>query len=171
MLHLVWRTVCAVFLVLVVLAAITALLDHRWGARSPYGAAQLLADHYATGELLNGWEVPRVDAEPGRVIVRLRIPDGAAAGFQRMPDGAQFQAFGPVCPAANHPVWRRIGEGEDIYIHSVSASGESILQRLSCRHWNSMRGESGASSRQGKVASWAGKLHHRARVSLATFIV
>lgn len=153
MLHLVWRTVRAVFLVLVALAAITALLDHRRGARVPHGAAQLLADRYATSEPYNDWEIAGVDAEPGRVIVRLRIPESAAAGFQRMPDGARFQAFGPVCPPPGHPAWRRMTEDEDIYIHSVSASGESIMRRLSCRQWNRLLGESGASSRQGKVAS------------------
>lgn len=136
MLDLVWRTVRAVCIVLAVLAAASFVLDYRWGARTPRSAAQLLADHYATRELNNRWEVRRVEAEPGRVIVHLRIPTGPAGGFQRIPDGARFQAFGPVCPTSDHPVWDRIEAGEDIFIHSASSSGESIMRRLSCRRWN-----------------------------------
>ena len=136
MLDLVWRTVRAVCIVLAALALVSFLLDYRWGARTPRSAAQLLADHYATTELGNEWEVLRVEAEPGRVIVHLRIPSGPAAGFQRIPAGAQFQAFGPICPGREHPVWDRIAQGEDIFIHSASASGESIMRRLSCRRWN-----------------------------------
>ena len=136
MLDLVWRTVRAVCLVLAILAAVSFLLEHRWGARTPRSAAQLLADHYATRELENNWEVRRVEAEPGRVIVHLRIPRGPAGAFQRIPAGAQFQAFGPVCPDPEHPVWDRIDAGEDIFIHSASRSGESIMRRLSCRRWN-----------------------------------
>ncbi len=136
MLDLVWRTVRAVCIVLAVLALASFVLDHRWGASTPRSAAQLLADHYATRQLDNNWEVSKVDAEPGRVIVHLRIPTGPAGGFQRIPAGAQFQAFGPVCPAEDHPVWARMDPGEDVFIHTASRSGESIMRRLSCRRWN-----------------------------------
>lgn len=136
MIDLVWRTVRAVVVVLALLALATVALESRWGARTPLGAAQLLSDHYATRSLDYNWQVPRVDAEPGRVIIHLRIPSGPAASFQRIPAGAQFQAFGPVCPGSAHPVWQRVAEGEDIFIHSASESGESIMRRLSCRRWN-----------------------------------
>lgn len=171
MLDLVWRTVRAVCIVLAALAVVSFLLEYRWGARTPGSAAQLLADHYATRQLDNNWEVRRVEAEPGRVIVHLRIPTGPAGAFQRIPAGAQFQAFGPICPASDHPVWDRMQEGEDIFIHSASSSGESILRRLSCRRWNRLSAEAGRRSRRGKVASSASKLPARAHVSLAAFTV
>ena len=135
MIDLVWRTARTVAIVLVLLAIVSVLLDARWGARTPGGAAQLLADHYATTQLDHNWEVPRVEAEPGRVIVYLQIPTGPSGAFQRLPAGAQFQAFGPICPGAGHPVWDRIAADEDIFIHSISSWGESIMRRLSCRRW------------------------------------
>lgn len=134
--ELIWRTVRAFVAVLVVMMLLTLALEYRWGARAPLGAAQLLADHYATNPLDSHWRVREVEAEPGRVIVHLTIPSGAAASFQRIPAGAQFQAFGAVCPRPDHPVWDRVREGEDIFIHSASRSGESIMRRLSCRRWN-----------------------------------
>jgi hypothetical protein len=133
---LVWRTVRAVGTVLVVLMILTVVIDYPWGARTPQGAADLLSSHYATNALDKHWEVRRVEAEPGGVVVHLRIPEGAAASFQRIPPGGQFQVFGSVCPRREHPVWQRITASEDIWIHSASRSGESIMRRLSCRHWN-----------------------------------
>lgn len=134
--ELIWRTVRAFCIVLAIMMVFTVVVEHRWGARTPHGAAQVLADYYATRELDSHWEVLEVEAEPGRVIVYLTIPSGAAASFQRIPAGAQFQVFGRVCPEPGHSVWARMGDGEDIFIHSASRSGEGIMRRLSCRHWN-----------------------------------
>lgn len=134
--QLVWRTVRAVCIVLGLLMILTLIVEHPWGARTPTSAAQLLSDHFATNPLDSHWEVRRVEAEPGGVVIHLSIPSGAAASFQRIPAGAQFQAFGEVCPRSEHPVWQRVSATEDIYIHSASHSGESIMRRLSCRHWN-----------------------------------
>lgn len=133
---LIWRTVRAVCIVLVVLMALTLALEYRGGAREPAGAAQLLADYYATRSLESSWEVRGVEAEPGGVVVHLVIPRGASGSFQRIPAGAQFQAFGAVCPPPDHEVWGRMRPDEDVYIHSAGSTGESIMRRLSCRHWN-----------------------------------
>ena len=134
--QLVKRTTAGVIAGIALLAIVSRLLGFEGEGPTPHAAAQLLADSYPREALTAGRTVEAVEALPGRVQVRLQVPDDAAAGFLSMPDGARLMAFGPDCPAPSHPVWRALEAGGDVHLRPVSESGEVIMPRLSCREWN-----------------------------------
>jgi hypothetical protein len=129
---LIGRTVAGVGASLAVLAMVLADDD----GPTPETAAHYLEQTDPPDGAEAAWEVRRIEAQPHRMVVVLRVDDGAAAGFPRMADGARWVAFGPACPALGHGVWDRLPGNGDVEPRPASDDREVIMRRLSCRQWN-----------------------------------